>query len=153
MMGSRTGHGPGAWVRHSLLCLLVFQVAACNVFESEDEVADEARVVITGTGTDSTKVITSTRFERWLDDQGETRTSFIVSDTVYSDLATAFDETYPVKPDRGFLVRVVHNDTLPAVISIQVYFDGELSYDQKNVSLTQSSLEFSYIFSNFSTIN
>lgn len=151
-MVSGKGRGLPALARMSLLSLLVLQATACNVFGTEDEVADEARVVIAGTGTDSTKVITSTRFERWLDDQGETHTTLLVSDTVYTDLAATFDEVYPVKPDIGFLVRVVNRDTVPAVISIQVYFDGKLNYDVKNASLVDSSIEFSHIFANFNTI-
>lgn len=138
--------------RTLLLLLLVLQAAACSVFDSKDEVADEARVVITGTSNESTIVITSTRFERWYDDEGASHTTLLVSDTVPLDLSTPFDEIYPVKPDIGFLVRVVHPDTIPAVISMKVYFDGELAYDQRDVSLNDSSIEFSYIFSNFNTL-
>jgi len=138
--------------RTLLLLLLVLQAAACSVFDSKDEVADEARVVITGTSNESTIVITSTRFERWYDDEGASHTTLLVSDTVPLDLSTPFDEIYPVKPDIGFLVRVVHPDTIPAVISMKVYFDGELAYDQRDVSLNDSSIEFSYIFSNFNSL-
>lgn len=141
--------------RHSLL-LLLLATGACSVFKSEDEVADQARVVLTGTVTDSTVLITSTKFERWFDDQGEPHTSLTVSDTIplkpYMEGGAAFDEIYPVKPDIGFLARVVHSDTVPSIISMQVYFDGELNYDQRDVSLVDSSLEFSYIFSNFNTL-
>jgi len=151
-MFQRQTHAIGATTRISLLSLLVLQAAACSVFETKDEVADEARVVITGTANESTIVITSTRFERWYDDAGDSHTTLLVSDTVPLDLSTPFDQIYPVKPDIGFLVRIVHPDTIPAVISMKVYFDGELSYDQRDVSLTDSSIEFSYIFSNFNTI-
>jgi hypothetical protein len=142
--------------RLSLLTLLVIQVGACSVFKNEDEVADEARVVITGTVTEATQLITSTRFERWYDDQGEAHSTLLVADTIFlldhMEGGASFDEIYPVKPDIGFLARVVHNDDVPAVISMKVYFDGELSYDQRDVSLSQSSIEFSYIFSNFNTL-
>jgi hypothetical protein len=141
-----------AATRSTLLSLVVLQAAACSVFETKDEVADEARVVITGTSTAATKLITSTRFERWYDDAGDAHTTLLVADTVPLDLSTSFDQIYPVKPDIGFLVRVVHPDTVRAVVSMKVYFDGELSYDQRDVGLTDSSLEFSYIFSNFNTI-
>ena len=138
--------------RVSLLLLLALQAVGCSVFETKDEVADEARVVITGTSNETSIVITSTRFERWYDSEGESHTKLLVADTVPLDLTTTFDEIYPVKPAIGFLVRVVHPDSIPAVISMKVYFDGELSYDQRDVSLTNSSIEFSYIFSNFNTV-
>ena len=148
--------GLRAAVRYALLLVLLPVTGACSVLKTKDEVADEARVVIAGTVTDSTVLIVSTKFERWFDDQGDPHTSLTVSDTIplkpYMEGGSAFDQIFPVKPDIGFLARVVHSDTIPSVISIQVYFDGELNYDQKNVSLVDASMEFSYIFSNFNTV-
>lgn len=133
----------------SLPPLLMVLMVGCNVFESEDEIADEARVTITGTATDSTEVITSTKFTRQINQDGETLITFLQSDTVPLDLSVPFDEIYPVRPDRGFLVRVVNRDKDdPTVITIKVYFDGDLNYSQENVSLVDSSIEFSYIFTN-----
>jgi len=141
-----------ATTRITFLSVLALQAGGCSVFNAEDEVADEARVVITGTSTASTELITSTRFERWVDGAGDTHTKLLIADTIPLDLSTSFDEIYPVKPNIGFLVRVVHPDTIPAVFSMQVYFDGELSYDQRDISLNDSSIEFSYIFSNFNSV-
>jgi len=146
----------GATAKLIMFALFLVQLGGCSVFKTEDEVADEARVVINGTVTDATKLIISTKFERWYDEEGQVHTTILRSQEInlaeHMAGGATFDEIYPVKPDIGFLVRVVHMDDTPATISIQVYFDGELSYDQQDVSLTQSSLEFSYIFTNVNTL-
>ena len=139
-------------LRLLVLALMAFQLAACNVFETKDEIANNARVVVTGTAQAPLLLITSTKFERWQDEEGATHVNLVASDTAQISLATAFDQVYPVKPDKGFLVRLVNPETEPAVVSLQVYFDGELNYDQSDVSLSDASIEFSYIFTNFNQI-
>ena len=134
------------------LSLILSPLAACGILETEDEIADEARVVVSGTASNPLLLITSTKFERFYDEEGEPQNTVVVADTVTLDLPAGYDQIFPVKPDKGFLVRLVNPETEPAVISIQVYFDGELSYDQKNVSLSDASVEFSYIFENFNTV-
>jgi hypothetical protein len=135
-------------LRFFFLAVLATQTAACNVFETTEEIADNARVLISGTASAPLQLITSTKFERWYDEDDGVHVTLVVADTAYIDLGTVYDQIYPVKPDKGFLVRLVNQETEAAVISMQVYFDGELSYDQDNVSLSDASIEFSYIFAN-----
>jgi len=133
--------------------LLAAGTAACGVFETEDDVANNARVVISGTTPVPLMLITSTKFERYVNQNGEPLITLVVSDTVELELATAFDETFPVKPDKGFLARLINPTQETATISMQVYFDGELNYDQQNVSLTDSSIEFSFVFESYNVYN
>jgi hypothetical protein len=135
-----------------LLSVLGLQVGGCNVFETKDEIAKEARVIVSGTAPGTLELITSTKFERWVDEEGETRITLSVSDTVELDLTSDHDEIYPIKPDLGFYVKLSNDDPTPATISMQVYFDGELNYSQQNATLSESSLEFSFIFSNYNTV-
>lgn len=135
-------------LRFLSLAFLASQAAACNVFETTDEIADNARVVISGTAPAPLQLITSTKFERWYDEDDGVHTTLVQADTSYIDLTTIHDQIYPVKPDRGFFVRLVNRETKAAVVSLQVYFDGELTYDQSDVSLSDASIEFSYIFEN-----
>ena len=130
------------------LAFLATQTAACNIFETTDEIADNARVVISGTAEAPLQLIISTKFERWYDEDNGVHVTLVVADTSYIDLTTDFDQTYAVKPDNGFFVRLVNQETETAVVSLQVYFDGELSYDQHDVVLSDASIEFSYIFEN-----
>ena len=139
-------------LRFLFLAFLASQTAACNVFETTEDIADNARVVISGTAQAPLQLITSTKFERWYDEENNPHITLIVADTTGIDLASIHDQIYPVKPDKGFLVRLVNPETEPAVISIQVYFDGELSYDQTNVSLSDASIEFSFIFSSYNQL-
>ena len=141
-----------ASVRILLLSLLVLQTGACNVFETKDEVAKEARVVISGTAPAPLELITSTRFQRWNDEEGDSHLTLLVSDTLALELTTDHDQIYPIKPDLGFFVKLSNPDANPAVVTMKVYFDGELNYDQQNVSLSESSIEFSFIFSNLNTV-
>ncbi len=141
------------WVAKVLiLSFLVLQVGGCNVFETKDEIAKEARVLVSGTAPGPLELVTSTRFERWFDEEGESHITLFVSDTVELDLTAAHDEIYPIKPDLGFYVKLSNDDPAPATLTMQVYFDGELSYNQQNISLSESSLEFSFIFSNYNTV-
>lgn len=141
-----------AFLRSGVLALLLLSGGACNILETEDEIADEARVRIEGTSPVPLQLITSTRFERTYNQEGDAVTVLLVADTAMIELGTAFDEIYPVKPNLGFFVRLRNLEADPATVSMRVYFDGELNYDQQNVSLSDASLEFSFIFSNFNTI-
>lgn len=152
-MSERIYESLEALLRAGLMAFLVLSTSACGLFETEEEIADEARVLIEGTSPTPLQVITSTRFERVYNEEGDLNTLLLVSDTAMVDLGTPFDEIFPVRPDVGFLVRVRNLEADPAVISMRVYFDGDLRYNQQNVSLSDASLEFSYIFSNFNSIN
>ncbi|MFC1660280.1 hypothetical protein ACFL3S_02280 [Gemmatimonadota bacterium] len=75
------------------------------------------------------------------------------SDTVSLDLMAIHDQVYPVKPDRGFFMKLRNYDTIPATIdALQVYFDGKLTFERKNLTLSQASVEFNYVFENYNTI-
>jgi len=138
---------PGA-ARLLLFLVLVFPAAGCGIFDTGGEIADEARVVVSGETPVALELITSTRFTRTVE-EGATVLILDEADTTYLDLASTFDEIYPVKPDRGFFVRLTNPDTLPATVSMQVYFDGDLEYNQQDVSLEGFSLEFSYLFRSY----
>jgi hypothetical protein len=125
---------------------LLVLAGACTILESKEDSADQARVVVTGTTTVPLELVTSTKFTRTIEETGEVSISLAFADTAFVDLAAPLDRTHPVSPDRGFLVRLRNYSTDPAVVSMQVYFDGKLSYDRQNVTLQNASLEFSYIF-------
>jgi len=128
------------------LCTLLVLASACTILDSTEDVAKEARVVVTGNTPVPLELVTSTKFTRTISETGEVSISVTFADTVFVDLATTLDRTYPVRPDRGFLVRLRNHSADAAVVSMQVFFDGKLSYDRQNVTLQEASLEFSYIF-------
>jgi hypothetical protein len=128
------------------LGLLLVLAGACTILDSTEDVAKEARVVVTGTTPVPLELVTSTKFTRTISETGEVSISLAFADTVLVDLAATLDRTYPVRPDRGFLVRLRNHSTDAAVVSMQVYFDGKLNFDRQNVMLQDASLEFSYMF-------
>jgi len=131
-----------------LVGLLLIVAAACNIFEAEEEIADEARVVVTGTTSEPLQLVTSTKFTRTFLETGEIRLSVAFADTMVLTLDSPHDQIYPIKPDRGFLVSLRNPVMDPAVVSMQVFFDGELVYNHQNITLQEASLEFSYVFEN-----
>jgi hypothetical protein len=128
------------------LGMFLILAGACTFLESKEEVAREARVVVTGTAPVPLELVTSTKFTRTIEETGEVTISLAFADTAFINLATPHDQVYPVRPDRGFLVRLRNPGTEAALVSVQVFFDGRLNYDRQNVALQDASLEFSYIF-------
>ncbi len=137
--------------RAGALALLLL-TAACGIFEGEERIAEKARVVVSGETTVPLELVASTKFIRTRQPEGQTDITLLQADTFQLTLENVFDQEFPVKPDRGFFVRLRNYDTIPALVSMQVYFDGELTYDQQNVTLQQAYLEFSFIFYNESYI-
>ena len=125
---------------------LLVLAGACTFLESKEDVAREARVVVTGTAPVPLELVTSTKFTRTIEETGEVTISLAFADTAFVSLADPHDKTYPVRPDRGFLVRLRNHSTDPAVVSMQVFFDGKLYFDRQGVALQEATLEFSYIF-------
>lgn len=136
-------------VKLLLFILLSSQAMGCGIFENEEDIADNARVVISGSTPVPLLLVTSTRFQRSVGQGGQPLVLPIQADTVELDLTSVHDQIYPVKPDKGFLARLINPSEETATVSMQVYFDGRLNYDQQNVSLTDSSMEFSYTFEGF----
>jgi len=133
------------WLGGGLLLILF---TACNIFDAEVEIAKEARVLVTGTAPEPLELVTSTKFTRSFPSEGGVILSLAFADTTFLSLASPHDETYPIRPDRGFFVRLKNLSMEPATVSMQVYFDGELMYSQENVTLQEGSLEYSYVFEN-----
>ncbi len=128
------------------LGLVLVLTGACGLLVSGEEVAENARVVVTGTTPVPLELVTSTKFTRTTDETGEVTTTLAFADTIFVSLAEPHDQIYPVAPDRGFLVRLRNFSEEPAVVSMQVYFDGNLHYDRQDMTLQDATLEFSYIF-------
>jgi hypothetical protein len=135
-----------------LVGLLLILPAACSIFEAEEEVADEARVVVTGSTPQPLELVTSTKFTRTFLESGGVGISLAFADTAFLSLDQPHDQIYPIKPDRGFLVRLKNPGLEPAVVSMQVFFDGELAYNHQNITLQEAALEFSYVFENQNVI-
>lgn len=142
---------PGIVPRILLLGLLTPSVG-CGIFETAEEVANEARVVVTGTAPTPLMLVTSTKFTLFINEEGAANITLAVSDTASLTLEVPHDEIYPIRPDRGFYVKLRNPDTLAAVVNIQVYFDGDLSYERTNLSLTDASVDYNFIWENYNRI-
>lgn len=124
----------------------------CGILETTEEIADEARVVVTGDAQTPLLLVTSTKFTRFYNEQGDPVIALAFSDTTSIALDVPHDKIYPIRPDRGFYVKLTNPDTLPAVVNLEVYFDGELSYERKNLSLINASVDYNFIWENYNVI-
>ena len=140
------------FVPRAFLLGLLTAAIGCGIFETTEEIADEARVVVTGDAETPLLLVTSTKFTRFFNDEGDPVISLAFSDTASITLDVTHDKIYPIRPDRGFYVKLTNPDTLTAIVSMQVYFDGELSYERKNLSLTNASVDYNFIWENYNTI-
>lgn len=126
--------------------LLLIPVGACGSYETGADIPDEARVVVTGTAPEPLELVTSTKFTRTFHETGEFTISLVFADTVFLTLDPPHDQAYPIKPDWGFFVRLKNPVMDPAVVSMQVFFDGELVFEHQEVTLEEDILEFSQVF-------
>jgi len=125
---------------------VVILTGACGILDSGGGVAKEARLVVSGTSPGALELITSTKFTRTYENDGSITIALIVADTVLLPMGSTHNQTYPVSPDRGFLARLTNPHDEPAVVSMQVYFDGKLRYDRQDMILEAIPLEFSFVF-------
>lgn len=131
---------------------LLATTIGCGIFETTEEIADEARVVVTGNAQTPLLLVTSTKFTRFYNEEGAPVITLAFSDTASITLDVPHDEIYPIKPDRGFYVKLTNPDTLTAVVDMKVYFDGELSYERTNLSLTDASVDYNFIWENYNVV-
>lgn len=141
---SRLGRRPGAAVA-SLVLLLA--TAACDaLFTTDDDVADNALVVVTGTSPGPLEIILSNQFLPVQDAQSSDIT-FALLDADTLVLSPPISETYPMGPNLRYFVRVTNPDTAStADLNIRVLLDGKDEVYNVNVSLKNSSTEYTYTY-------
>lgn len=134
------------------LALAWMALGGCSAMEVEEKIAERARVVVEGTAPVPLELITSTKFTRTILENGAVQIVLSKADTTFISPNPPFDRTFPVKPDWGFYVRLRNPVMTPAVVSMRVYFDGELTFNHRNITLQDASIDFSYIFTNYTTV-
>lgn len=122
--------------------VVLMGAAGCSWYSTGPNPPAVARVQVTGAG--PLLIITSKAFDRTVNDStGVTGLVVYQADTVTSNLP--FDSTYDVAPSDRFLVEVVNPDTVPRDMQMQVYFDGDLKFNQ-SATLTNASIQYSRFF-------
>lgn len=136
-------------VKHALAVLAAVLVTGCSGLTT-DAGSEQARVTLTGETPVDIRIITSTRFGFFVDqDTGERQTLLEQADTL--DLRPPFDETYDISQFGIFLVRIIGANETPATFGIRISIDGETKFDVTEFTIgadtagTPGSYEWSWV--------
>jgi len=128
--------------------ILLFAAGGCDALLSTDEdLAENAQVIITGTSVVPLRVIMSNQFLPVQDPgSAEVTVALLDADTVF--LSPPIDQTYPMGPNLRFFVRVTNPDSSStADLNLRVLLDGKEEVYNVNVTLKDASIE--YVFTYF----
>ncbi len=131
----------------SLLALLV--LSACDILGADNEIPREARVLVSGSASNELLVVTSNNFSHVPDAGGNPVVVLQNSDTVYIDPAAVHDEIYDIAPANAFYAELTNPDTTTAIVTMRVWVDGDLEYEQVDFTLVDQSLSFSRSYNDF----
>lgn len=124
------------------LAALLPILGACDFFV-EDPTPNEARIVLSGDGTDSVKLVMSTVFLTAKTETGETTVELLGSDTVI--VAPPFERTLDIRDERQFFAQARAADSVETSVRLRVFLDGESRFDRTE-DLLQRPLQFLYLF-------
>lgn len=125
-------------------------VGACGVLGAcslgtDSDIPTSARISVTGTGTSPLQLIVSTNFfEQIIGEGTEIEAVLIEADTLSIDIP--YEATTMLNELGSVLYRLVQPDSVPSVVTMQVFVNDELEYTQ-DASISQGgSLEYRHIF-------
>ncbi len=105
-----------------------------------------ARVTVTGTTATPLQLVTSTDFfEEIIGEGTEIRAILVEADTTVVN--PPFDQTFPIGSLGSVLVRLIQPDSTPSDVTMQVWLDGVLEYNQAATMSQGASIEYRFIFS------
>jgi len=118
---------------------------ACSL-STENPTPTSARIAVTGTGTTPLQLIVSTDFfEQIIGEGTEIQAVLITADTF--SVGLPFEQTTPLTELGSVLYRLIQPDSVPSTVTMQVFVDEQLEYEQSNATLSQGgSLEFRFLF-------
>ncbi|MGH7476132.1 MAG: hypothetical protein ACRELD_07570 [Longimicrobiales bacterium] len=128
-----------------LACPIAVVSGGCDsIFGADDQRPEQARIIVEGSAPAPLQLITSTRFRRFINEDGEVRVELIVSDT--ASVAPPLDRTLQLSGQAvGVFARLTNPDTMVASVRMRVLIDNDVRYDQL-ADLSDASLEFSFVF-------
>ena len=119
-------------------------VVAC-VSTDADVRPQNARVTVTGTSPTPLQLVTSTDFFEELIGEGtEIRAILVDADTTVVN--PPFDQTFPLSSLGSVLVRLIQPDSTPSDVTMQVWLDGVLEYEQAATMSQGASIEYRFVF-------
>jgi hypothetical protein len=120
------------------LCLLV----GCNWFD--DQVPEEARLVLQGDAGKQVRLITSTKFIAAINEDGLTRVVIVESDTSFVTLPHT--ATFSLKGDARFFAEAARGDADFQAVRMEVFVDARRQFDEGGPLVTGAPRRFVYMF-------
>jgi hypothetical protein len=119
---------------------MMLGTAGCNVFASEPDRVEQARVIIDGTTPVPLTLVTSGNFIVQNDSSTfEPVVTLFLADT--ASLQLPYESMYSMGEYERFLVRLINPDTATATVRMRVLVDGRLEYDQ-SATMSDASMQF-----------
>lgn len=124
------------------LTTLLMPLGGCDFF-LEDPTPDEARVELSGNGSEQVRLLLSKNFLTARSETGETTVELLEADTVI--VAPPFERTFDIRDERQFFAQARAADTVATSVRVRVFLDGEMRFDQSR-DVLQEPLQFLYLF-------
>jgi hypothetical protein len=121
----------------------IWLTGACGLL-LDNPSPERARLVIVGDSDKSVRLITSTNFLAAVNEQGQTRVEMFVSDTVITTLP--YERVFDIEDDQRFLVEAAWIDTDLEAVSVQVFLDDAIRFDEAGLLIEGQPYRFVYMF-------
>jgi hypothetical protein len=119
-------------------------LGGCSL-STENPTPTSARITVTGSGTTPLELVVSTDFFEQIIGEGTEITAVIVTaDTFSIDLP--FEQTTALDDLGNVLYRLIQADSTPSNVTMQVFVDDNLEYNQDAAISQGASLEFRFLF-------
>jgi acyl-CoA synthetase (AMP-forming)/AMP-acid ligase II len=126
-----------------IMLAAVWMTGACGLL-LENPAPERARLVIVGDAGKSVRLITSTEFVAAVNEQGQTRVEMFVSDTLVTTLP--YERVFDIEDDQRFLVEAAWIDADFDAVSVQVFLDDAVRFDEAGVLKDGQPYRFVYMF-------
>ena len=127
--------------RVALLLFTAGLLTGCNWFD--DQVPEEARLVIQGDAGKQVRLITSTEFIAAITEDGLTRVVIVKADTTFVTLPHT--ATYSLKGNARFFAEAARQD-VDVQVRMEVFVDARKQFDEGGPLVVGQPLRFVYTF-------
>ena len=125
-----------------MLAVAALVAGACSWFD--DQVPNEARVVIEGEAGKTVRLIVSTKFLAGVNELGQTRVEIFQSDTIVTTLP--YERVYTIEDDQRFFAETARLDADLQNVRMQVFVDDRRQFDEVGALLPGQPYRFVYMF-------
>ena len=117
----------------------------CSLGTEADEKPTSARITVTGTTSSPLQLVVSTDFfEQIIGDGIEIQAVLITADTL--SVTPPFEEVTALDELGSVFYRLIQPDSVPSTVTMRVFLDEALEYDQDATLSQGGALEYRFVF-------